>query len=143
MPEVCRTLGIAEQTYYRWRKEYGGLKVEQARRFPHTSLDIVQVTDGPRAGEFLFSSETVRRANGFYQRVKHLPHLTTGTEGFYQRYISTPGRLLAPKWSAWVVDLPDWTQSVYYGQTVWQWAALGLTLLALFSVLSRISQMNP
>ncbi len=31
--EVCRTLGITEQTYYRWRKEYGGLKVEQARRF--------------------------------------------------------------------------------------------------------------
>ena len=25
--------GIAEQTYYRWRKEYGGLKVGQARRF--------------------------------------------------------------------------------------------------------------
>ena len=33
VPEVCRTLGVAEQTYYRWRKEYGGLKVEQARRF--------------------------------------------------------------------------------------------------------------
>ena len=30
--EVCRHLGIAEQTYYRWRKEYGGLKVDQARR---------------------------------------------------------------------------------------------------------------
>ena len=30
VPEVCRTLGIAEQTYYRWRKEYGGLKVGQA-----------------------------------------------------------------------------------------------------------------
>ena len=29
VPEVCRTLGIAEQTYYRWRKEYGGLKVGQ------------------------------------------------------------------------------------------------------------------
>jgi transposase-like protein len=30
--EVCRTLGISEQTYYRWRKEYGGLKVDQAKR---------------------------------------------------------------------------------------------------------------
>ena len=29
---VCRTLGIAEQTFYRWRREYGGLKVEQAKR---------------------------------------------------------------------------------------------------------------
>ncbi len=25
---VCRSLGIAEQTFYRWRREYGGLKVE-------------------------------------------------------------------------------------------------------------------
>ena len=32
MGEVCRSLGVTEQTYYRWRKEYGGLKLEQARR---------------------------------------------------------------------------------------------------------------
>jgi len=31
-PEVVRKLGISEQTYYRWRKEYGGLRVDQARR---------------------------------------------------------------------------------------------------------------
>ena len=30
--QACRTLGIAEQTFYRWRREYGGLKVEQAKR---------------------------------------------------------------------------------------------------------------
>ena len=30
--QVCRNLGITEQTYYRWRREYGGLKVSQARR---------------------------------------------------------------------------------------------------------------
>jgi transposase-like protein len=30
--EVCRRIGISEQSYYRWRKEYGGLKVNQARR---------------------------------------------------------------------------------------------------------------
>ena len=29
--EVCRALGVTEQTYYRWRKEYGGLRLEQAR----------------------------------------------------------------------------------------------------------------
>ena len=28
---VCRGLGISEQTYYRWRKEYGGLRTDQAR----------------------------------------------------------------------------------------------------------------
>jgi putative transposase len=30
--EVCRKLGVTEQTYYRWRKEYGGLRLDQARR---------------------------------------------------------------------------------------------------------------
>ncbi len=30
--EASRKIGITEQTYYRWRKEYGGLKVEQAKK---------------------------------------------------------------------------------------------------------------
>ena len=31
--EVARSLGIAPQSYYRWRKEYGGMKIDQAKRF--------------------------------------------------------------------------------------------------------------
>ncbi len=30
--EACKKLGITDQTYYRWRKEYGGLRVDQAKR---------------------------------------------------------------------------------------------------------------
>ncbi len=30
--EVCKKLGVAEQTYYRWRREYGGLKVDRAKK---------------------------------------------------------------------------------------------------------------
>ena len=30
--QVCKQIGVTEQTYYRWRKEYGGLKTDQARR---------------------------------------------------------------------------------------------------------------
>jgi transposase-like protein len=30
--EVSRQLSISEQTYYRWRKQYGGMKVSQAKR---------------------------------------------------------------------------------------------------------------
>lgn len=29
---ICRSLSISEQSYYRWRKEYGGLKTDQAKR---------------------------------------------------------------------------------------------------------------
>jgi putative transposase len=30
--EACRKLGMTENTYYRWRKEYGGLRLDQAKR---------------------------------------------------------------------------------------------------------------
>ena len=30
--EVCRELNISGQTYYRWRKEYGGMRVDQAKK---------------------------------------------------------------------------------------------------------------
>ena len=32
MPEVIKAIGVSEVSYYRWRKEYGGLKVSQAKR---------------------------------------------------------------------------------------------------------------
>jgi transposase-like protein len=32
LAEVCRQLAITDVTYYRWRKEYGGLRVDQAKR---------------------------------------------------------------------------------------------------------------
>jgi putative transposase len=30
--QACKQIGVTEQTYYRWRKEYGGLKTDQAKR---------------------------------------------------------------------------------------------------------------
>ena len=30
--QVCKRIGVADQTYYRWRKVYGGMKVDQAKR---------------------------------------------------------------------------------------------------------------
>jgi transposase-like protein len=30
--EVCKQIGVTDQTYYRWRREYGGLKLDQAKR---------------------------------------------------------------------------------------------------------------
>jgi len=30
--QVCKKIGVTEQTYYRWRKEYGGMRTEQVKR---------------------------------------------------------------------------------------------------------------
>lgn len=32
VPEISREIGVSENTYYRWRKEYGGMQIDQARR---------------------------------------------------------------------------------------------------------------
>jgi len=32
VPQVCKKIGVTEQTYYRWRNEYGGLRLDQAKR---------------------------------------------------------------------------------------------------------------
>ena len=39
--EVVRKLGITEQTYYRWRKEYGGLRLDQAKRLKELEKENV------------------------------------------------------------------------------------------------------
>ena len=31
--EICRQIEVTENTYYRWRKEYGGLEIDQVKRF--------------------------------------------------------------------------------------------------------------
>lgn len=30
---VCRSIGVSQRSYYRWRRKYGGLKLDQAKRF--------------------------------------------------------------------------------------------------------------
>jgi len=42
-PEVCRKLGVYEQTYYRWRSEYGGLRLDRARRFKELEKENVRL----------------------------------------------------------------------------------------------------
>ena len=32
VPVTCKKIGIHEQTFYKWRKEYGGLRIDQAKR---------------------------------------------------------------------------------------------------------------
>ena len=37
--QVSKRIGIAEQTYYRWRKAYGGMKVDQAKRLKELEVE--------------------------------------------------------------------------------------------------------
>jgi putative transposase len=41
--QVCKKLGVCEQTYYRWRKEYGGIRIDQAKRLKKLESENVQL----------------------------------------------------------------------------------------------------
>ena len=41
--EASRKIGITEQTYYRWRKEYGGMRVEQAKKLKALEKENAQL----------------------------------------------------------------------------------------------------
>ena len=43
MPQVSRKLGVTEQTYYRWRKEYGGVRTDQVKRFKELEKENVRL----------------------------------------------------------------------------------------------------
>jgi putative transposase len=42
-PIACREAGISQQSYYRWRKEYGGLEVDQAKRMKELQRENVRL----------------------------------------------------------------------------------------------------
>ncbi len=41
--EASKKIGVTEQTYYRWRKEYGGMRVEQAKRLKELEKENSQL----------------------------------------------------------------------------------------------------
>lgn len=41
--KAIRQIGVSEQTYYRWRKEYGGMRVEQAKRLKQLEKENAQL----------------------------------------------------------------------------------------------------
>jgi transposase-like protein len=41
--QVVRKLGVSEQTYYRWRREYGGMRVDQAKRLKELERENAQL----------------------------------------------------------------------------------------------------
>jgi transposase-like protein len=42
-PVACREAGISQQSYYRWRKDYGGLELDQARRMKDLERENVRL----------------------------------------------------------------------------------------------------
>ena len=99
---------------------------------PDTEIRIARVEKGPRAGEYLFDAETVRRIPDFYEKVKHLPNRTGATADWYDWYTRQPialayalRTLIPPRW---LLEMPAWTRGALFNQPLWRWIGMLLVL---------------
>ena len=93
---------------------------------PHTEITLVQTAEGDRVGQWLFSTETVARANEFYEKVRGLPYLPGRMGGHIDELRSdTDATLIARLVSV----LPPSAKSEINGMLAWQWGALGILIL--------------
>ncbi len=112
-------------------------------RYPNTRIEIVEILEGERQGQFLFSAASVRRLQTYFEQVENLPYRPDylrnrgdylspdKSEGFHAFYISSPGYLV-PQLSFMgrlVEDLPGGFHNIYHDQTLWQWISLILSIL--------------
>lgn len=98
--------------------------VPRAWRVPGTEIEIARVTQGRRAGEYLFSSQTVARAGEFYELARDMPYKAGAMDGLYERVAAAPGSWFP---SRWFRAFPDWARQDIGGQPVWKWIAMVLT----------------
>ncbi|MBW8192078.1 mechanosensitive ion channel family protein [Neiella marina] len=93
-------------------------------RIPKTQITISKITEGPLSGQFLFSSDTIKNLETYYEQVQHLPYKQGAAENLLQQFWVSPGRYI-PR--AWIHALPEWTKHVKWSTAVWQWLALFMT----------------
>ncbi|MGB5775368.1 MAG: mechanosensitive ion channel family protein, partial [Sedimenticolaceae bacterium] len=88
----------------------------------------------PQSGEYLFSPDTVKRAQDFYELARELPYLRpVPTENLSRTEQLITGWMIP---LAWGEALPGWANTAVMGQVLWKWLAMLLLLgLALYSVI--------
>lgn len=88
---------------------------------PFTEITIAAVKDGSGGQKFLFTPETVKKSEQFFDTVKNLPY-KPGCQGALYAQLSTSA---GPILSKVLMDrLPQWTKADIFGQAVWQWIGL-------------------
>jgi MscS family membrane protein len=113
-------------------------------RLPDTEIDIVLTENGPRAGEYLVSAETIDRLPEFYARVKALPYKPGpgqqlaevyrsishgGSATIYEAFLSSPvglSHIIPPRW---MLNLPNWAKAHVASVATWQWLGLAVGFL--------------
>tara|TARA_R100000027_G_scaffold67735_1_gene68299 strand:- start:12938 stop:14485 length:1548 start_codon:yes stop_codon:yes gene_type:complete len=112
-------------------------------QLPGTAIEIERVSEGPRAGDYLFSAHTIAELDDYYDRVKGFPYQEGALKNFYNRLRHISG---SPVIRKFVVQLPPWAHRVWMDLAVWQWIGylggllLGLAALGIIRRLGRLSR---
>ena len=114
---------------------------------PGTEIRIGLIETGPRAGEYVFTQETVRQIPAFFERIKDQPNRSHYAYNMYDLVFHKPSGLglLFIKFVPlrWFLTLPAWTETLILDQPLWRWAAMALVfglLLGIFWACLRIAQ---
>jgi MscS family membrane protein len=95
-------------------------------RLPGTEIVLVRIPTTARAGDFVFSAETVSRTAEFFARVRGLPYRAdAGSPGLFDAYVQLGGWMI-PEWC--IRALPSWAHFQIGRETVWQWLATCLVV---------------
>jgi MscS family membrane protein len=103
---------------------------------PNTEIALVRQPDGPCRGEFLFSAETVAKADDYYSRVQKLAYARpVPLENFHDIMVYGGGWMVP---HSWIKGMPAWLRGSLAGQAAWKWIALVL-ILGVFVVLMGLA----
>ena len=110
-------------------------------RIPQSRITVQRIEDGPRDGEFLFSSRTVALTPEFHNRIIHRPQkIRSATENWYQASLQGHGAMIPGNV---VINLPESLKRPVAGNPVWKLlAAAILVILAivLLIIIRRLSR---
>lgn len=109
-------------------------------RIPGTGIEIRRMAEGPRAGEWLFTAETILGLPEWYAYASTLPYRDKGSEGFSNLYLDTPiglQRVIPPRWT---LDMPPFLTARILGEPVWRWLGLLAALAAAWGVLELLTR---
>ncbi|MEI6226951.1 MAG: mechanosensitive ion channel family protein, partial [Deltaproteobacteria bacterium] len=110
---------------------------------PGTEITLARVDDGASGVEFLFSPETVARAEEFYERTRDLPRLRPVPVPDLHVIVSAGGGWMIPY--RWILGMPAWLRAPLWGQAAWKWLALMLLVagcIPLVGLAFRLSRIN-
>jgi len=93
---------------------------------PNTEIALERVPCGPRRGAFLFSADTVAKAESFYERVRGAAYQRPVPLENLREIMIRNGGWLVP--AAWIQAMPAWLQNPHAGQAGWKWIAMALIL---------------